>query len=48
VICEHGWITKEFSRLTSRRSALPFGSVAFDLEFRGVDQATLFRAAFAE
>jgi len=27
---------------------LPFGSVAFDLEFCHVDQATLFRAAFAE
>jgi len=27
---------------------LPFGTVAFDLEFRNVDQATLFRSAFAE
>jgi len=27
---------------------LPCGGVAFDLEFRHVDQATLFRAAFAE
>ena len=26
---------------------LPFGSVAFDLEFRYVEQATLFRTAFA-
>jgi hypothetical protein len=26
---------------------LPFGSVAFDVEFRSPDQATLFRTAFA-
>jgi hypothetical protein len=27
---------------------LPFGGVAFDLEFRHVAQATLFRTAFAD
>ena len=26
---------------------LPFGNIAFDVEFRHPDQATLFRAAFA-
>jgi len=33
---------KEFKAIT-----LPFGSVAFDVEFHHADQATLFRAAFA-
>jgi len=34
---------KEFKAIT-----LPFGGVAFDVEFHHADQATLFRAAFAE